>query len=349
MIRNVILLSASLVLGCAQQPPISNADLRQASAANGLEAAIRTATGSASGPMWIGYAVPAIPGDHNTCCWNDNGRGCGLEGQRRVDASVATPGPVRLEGPSHVVILMRFEQGSAEKLRVFSPDCPLDAGGLPFYWLSAVKPAESISALTAWAARQQQINIRDKRSDAAVHAIAMHAGPEAQAALVKFASASESEQMRRSALFWLANSRGRQGFEIVSKAVRDDPSEKVREHAIFALTQSREPEAIPTIIRVAKEDKAPSVRSQALFWLSQKASKQSSAAINEAIERDPDTEVKKKAVFALSQLPKDEGVPRLIQVARTHSNPVVRKQAMFWLGQSRDPRAIEFFEQVLVK
>jgi hypothetical protein len=27
----------------------------------------------------------------------------------------------------------------------------------------------------------------------------------------------------------------------------------------------------------------------------------------------------------------------------------VRKQAMFWLGQSRDPRALDFFAQVLAK
>jgi HEAT repeat protein len=57
--------------------------------------------------------------------------------------------------------------------------------------------------------------------------------------------------------------------------------------------------------------------------------------------------VKKKAVFALSQLPKSEGVPLLIQVARTNANPAVRKQAMFWLGQSRDPRALDYFAEVL--
>ena len=70
-------------------------------------------------------------------------------------------------------------------------------------------------------------------------------------------------------------------------------------------------------------------------------------AITGAIENDPDTEVKKKAVFALSQMPKDEGVPKLIEVAKTNHNPEVRKQAMFWLGQSNDPRALDFFEQVL--
>jgi hypothetical protein len=46
-------------------------------------------------------------------------------------------------------------------------------------------------------------------------------------------------------------------------------------------------------------------------------------------------------------LPKDQGVPLLIEIAQNNRNREVRKQAMFWLGQSRDPRAISFFEQVL--
>ena len=54
-------------------------------------------------------------------------------------------------------------------------------------------------------------------------------------------------------------------------------------------------------------------------------------------------------MFALSQLPTDDGVPRLIDVARTNRNPAVRKQAIFWLGQSRDPRALAFFEEVLAR
>jgi len=73
------------------------------------------------------------------------------------------------------------------------------------------------------------------------------------------------------------------------------------------------------------------------------------ATITGAIDTDPDTEVKKKAVFALSQMPKDEGVPKLIDVARNNRNAEVRRQAMFWLGQSGDPRALRFFEDVLRK
>jgi len=103
------------------------------------------------------------------------------------------------------------------------------------------------------------------------------------------------------------------------------------------------------LIATARNDAEPRLRGEALFWLAQKAGEKASATIVDRIDQDPDTEVKKKAVFALSQLPKDEGVPLLIKVARTNTNPEVRKQAMFWLGQSKDPRATDFFAEVLGK
>ena len=38
---------------------------------------------------------------------------------------------------------------------------------------------------------------------------------------------------------------------------------------------------------------------------------------------------------------------QLSAIAKTNTNGVVCKQAMFWLGQSHDPRALAFFEEVL--
>jgi len=46
-------------------------------------------------------------------------------------------------------------------------------------------------------------------------------------------------------------------------------------------------------------------------------------------------------------MPNGEGIPLLIQLAKTSHNAEVRKQAMSSLGQSRDQRAIAFFEDVL--
>ena len=38
----------------------------------------------------------------------------------------------------------------------------------------------------------------------------------------------------------------------------------------------------------------------------------------------------------------------LIKYAKTHKDPVVRKEAIFWLGESKDPRALDFLEQVVL-
>ncbi len=119
------------------------------------------------------------------------------------------------------------------------------------------------------------------------------------------------------------------------------------DEVLTALSLHEAPEAVPALDAVAKGDPSGEARGQALFWLAQRAGSVARAAITRAIEEDPETEVKRQAVFALSEMPPDEGVPLLIGLARRHKNPAVREQAFFWLGESEDPRALAFFEEVL--
>ena len=332
---------ASALSLLAQQPRISNAQLETRPLTGGLEAAFQAILKAQASPAWVGYAEPIIRGDRQSCCWNDGG-GCSLErhsGDRGV--TVAEPQTVKLEGPTHLVVLLRVENHQIGKIHTFTPECDLDAGGLPLIWLTGVAAPESIRFLLS-AAKS------DTGSDAAVAAIALHANSAADQALEELAAPNQPEKLRRQAIFWLGNSRGRRGFEVISRIVREDPSDKIREHAVFALTQSKEPEAMSTVVAVAHNDSSARVRSQALFWLAQRAGQKiAESSIRDAIANDPETEVKKRAVFALTQMPNGEGVPLLIQVARVNPNPEVRKQAVFWLGQSKDTRALAFIEDVL--
>jgi hypothetical protein len=109
--------------------------------------------------------------------------------------------------------------------------------------------------------------------------------------------------------------------------------------------------AWPRLLQIGKNSSIRSnVRKQAIFWLSQEASAEATRGLTELAESDDgEREVRKQAVFALSQLRNNAGVPTMIRLARTDKDPVIRKQAIFWLGQSGDPRAIEFFEEVLTK
>ncbi len=291
MRRTLLTAAAALPLlmpasALAQTPRVTNGRVVQQAAAAGLASIVRTIGASQTEPVWIGYTAPARAGDFEMCCGENGYWGsCGLEPRNGTtyQRNTSGGGTARLEAPQSVMVLLRLEEKNVQKIRTFSPDCELDAGGRTIYWLDTVKGADSVSFLSSFVSDEGTRN--DRLSSSALAAIAMHGDASSVPALIKFA--------------------------------RQDPSSKVR--------------------------------GDALFWLAQRAGEKAAGEITAAIEQDPDTQVKRRAVFALSQLPKDEGVPLLIQTARTNKNPVVRKQAMFWLGQSKDPRALAFFEEILGK
>jgi len=337
--KTLILFAAASVL-CAQTPPaLSNAHLETRAFSGDLDSQLR-----GSSPAWFGYQVKTVHKDEN-CCWSDSNRGCYLEGDSGHRIEIHSDRPVQLEGSDAAAVLFRVANNHIEKVQLFSMACPLDAGGLPFVWLTGVPAEASLTELHKLA----DSNETERLVDSSVFAIAQHDQPEADNILNQLAAPDKPEKVREKVSFWLGASRGAAGVKTLRQMLKNDPSTSVRDKVVFALSIGKQPEGIETLIEAAKSDPSPHVRSQAIFWLAQKAGKQAQAAIVNAIQNDPDTEVKKKAVFALSQLPKDDGVPKLIEVARTQRNPEVRKQAFFWLGQSGDPRALAFIEQVLSK
>jgi hypothetical protein len=277
-----------IALPCAAQPRLTNARVTERAVAGGLDATVRQIVDAATEPAWIAWAAPVADGRSNMCCfsgdWNGGmtrGGQCRLEpGSGTTIMTRDTERATRLELPDTFFVFVRVENREIERVRMFSEDCGVDAGGRPVTWLTGVAPAESVALLASVAGNAAAAN---RAMKGAVSALAQHGGPE----------------------------------------------------------------AIQPLIRLARQAPDTKVRGEALFWLSQRAGARAAAAITEAIEHDPETEVKKRAVFALSQLPADDGVPKLIEVARTHRNLAVKKQAMFWLGQSKDPRALAFFEEIL--
>jgi hypothetical protein len=362
-----ILTAAISATGPAAQPAgLRNARITVRSAAPaGLSRQV-AALAASSAPRWIGWAAPVADRRERMCCADDAGGCCDSEklpgwGRCRLDleGSFATRRDENrtgaLEDPAAFLLLARTERGRVVRLRFFSFDCSIDAGGMPVVWLEDVRPEESLAWLESLIGRSEAAPEGDEADDerlpgdTAVAAIARHAGQAADAALERLAAPAERLAIREKAAFWLAAERGHRGCLFLEKTVPSDSGEAFRENGTFALSLCREREADAALLAMARRDPAARVREQALFWLAQKAGEKAAAAIDDAIRNDPDTEVKKHAVFALTQLPDGQAVPELIRVARTNRNPEVRERALFWLGQSSDPRALDFIEEVLAK
>ena len=314
------LMAAALPLA-AQPKLLIDAKVDTHSAAAGLEREFRTLLTAQPQPAWIGYTVPAAGGGQ---------LGCEL-----------VSGVIHLEPPSHVVVLYRVEANAVSRIRALSPDCEIDAGGDPVHWLTDVQPAESVALLVTFGPQ------RDVRNDGVLKAIALHAGPAADAALEKLVAPDQPESLRQRTVPWFGSARGRRGFEVLKNLIANDPSEAVRERAISALAVSKEPEAADLLGSTARSDRNPRLRAQAIAALGRNSGPKTVAVIREVIEKDPDAQVRRRAVSALHALPDGEGIPLLIEVVKTTQNADVRKQAMSSLGQSRDPRALAYFEDVL--
>lgn len=325
--KTVLLAIIAAATLCAQQPQIENARLETRQSTGSLASQIKS---FGAGPFWTGWSEPIISGQHNDMCrWGD------------TSGDGHAPGtPVRLEGSTALVVLVRVEGSQVDRIRISSPDCSLDAGGLPFYWLNTVPADESVNWLKS--------EIGPNQIENAILAISLHSGPAADRALDDLTASTQPERVRDRVSFWLGTNRGARGVDMLKRMLANDPSSRVREQVVFALSVSRDPSGMAALLDAAKNNKDPQVRSKALFWLAQKASnKQARDVISNAVANDPDVKVKEQAVFALKQMPEDQGIPLLIDVAKNNPDPAVRKKAMFWLGQSKDPRALDYFTQIL--
>ncbi len=345
----VCLLAAASAPAIAQ-PHLVNGSVTTRASGGSLGADLSAIAAREGGVLWVGYGVPANKAGQDVCCHEYRGNapvseGCRLErGADHAGRAGTDAGKARLEPSTELAVFVRFEGGVFSRAAAFSQDCEIDAGGTRVIWLNGVKPADSLAWLTD-RARKETGDTRGR--DGVIMAVAFHADGGADRALEDLALSGPSRKVQQSAVFWMGAARGAAGFGGLKRALAQVTDVKLREQVVFAVSVSKEAGALDLLLDVARNDRQPQVRGQALFWLGQKAGARVADTIVGALQNDPDIEVKKRAVFALSQLPKDEGIPKLIEIARTNKNPEVRKQAMFWLGQSKDPRALTFFEGIL--
>jgi hypothetical protein len=102
----------------------------------------------------------------------------------------------------------------------------------------------------------------------------------------------------------------------------------------------------PEIGRIIRDDNATlQSRKQALFWLGKTtASTQDLVALDGSLKSFA---LREQYTFVLSQRRDDTALNKLMDIALHDSDIETRKRALFWIGQSHDPRALQFFKDIL--
>jgi len=230
-------------------------------------------------------------------------------------------------------------------LRVAREDPDAEVRGQAVFWLSEVDDERAVDALEQILLESRDPQLREK----ALFALSESDSERAEQILRRYAlDASQPDDIREKALFWLAERQGGGDVAFLSELFGRVDSESLRERVLFAAGESEDPEAADWLLGVAADASEPmELRKKALFWAGESEIEGVDARLIGLYDRVGEPELKDQLLFVYSELDTPVAIDKLFQVARTENDPELRKKALFWLGESDDPRVPGFLEELI--
>jgi hypothetical protein len=224
-----------------------------------------------AGPAWFGYAITVQFGVGARCndCRLTSDDGFSLTRRDKDDL-----GP----SESRLLLFVRLRDHQVDRMRLFSPDCKVDANGQSVYWIDNVNATESIAFLNRVVDRGTE-----RGRNGALLALSLHAG--ATDTLINIARNNPSPEVRGKALFWLSQQAGEKAASALRDAVENDPEEEVKSKAVFGISQLPDDQSVPMLIDLLKHHRSRQVRKKAAFWLGQKKDPRALQAIEDILRQ----------------------------------------------------------------
>jgi HEAT repeat protein len=190
-------------------------------------------------------------------------------------------------------------------------------------------------------------NIDVKRS--ALRSLAETKNPRAHARVLEIARTDPNVELRKTAIRALSE-RGEAAVDDLLKLFDSEQSTDVRRTVLQSLSEIKSTRVEDKLFEVARSNETLDVRRQAIRLLGERVTRRSFEFLSQTAQStDGNGEVQVQAVRSIAERRSEESVPLLIKIAKTHPNQLVRKQAIRSLGETGDPRAIDFFREVLSK
>ena len=187
----------------------------------------------------------------------------------------------------------------------------------------------------------------------AIYALSRSSNAKARQKLLEVARSSSSEDARLQAIQWLDDRADESFIDELVKLYQSDKSLKVRKQILFSLSQIASdgtrflaPMAVGGVGQKVLTTSPAEWRasdSEARSKSREKAAK----ALLQMYDSESDEAMKSQFLFAFSQSKSKEALQKLIQVAKNDSSIKMRTRAVSYLGQSRDPEAVKFLEELL--
>jgi HEAT repeat protein len=238
----------------------------------------------------------------------------------------------------------RTEQTADILMSVARSDPDQEVREQAVFWLSQVPGDRAITLLDEILKGNSNVELKEK----ALFALSQKREERAQAMLRDFAGReNENPDLREKAIFWLGQQRVPGNTEFLRSLYGRLTNQELKEKILFSLSQQRGAGNDRWLMDIAVNPREPQeLRKKALFWAGQTGVP--SSEFSSLYDRMADQELKDQIIFVFSQRGRDAAaMDKLFAIARTDRDPELRKKAIFWLGQSRDPRAQKFLEDLI--
>ena len=215
------------------------------------------------------------------------------------------------------------------------------------FWLGQVHSDRAIALLEDVLKNSTDKEIKDK----AIFALSQQPSPRAAKTLRDFAeNEREDMELREQTIFWLGQKHSEENATYLKGLYTRVKTDALKDKIIFSLSQQRGFGNGEWIMNIALDPKESiEMRKQALFWAGQNggATTESFVAL---YDKMTDPEIKEQLIFVFSQRGRDpKAIDKLMAIAKNDKDKELRGKAVFWLGQSRDPRAIKYLEELISK
>ncbi len=160
---------------------------------------------------------------------------------------------------------------------------------------------------------------------------------------------SEEDDLAVAALNALMQMDAERAIPVLKKVLerRDAASVEVRRRAVFIVAQQDSDESGRILLDAARNDPDAEVRANAVFWLSQVEGEDAVIALDSILQFSTDRKVQEKAVFALSQHESERSDQALRSYVQRDDVPEdLRHNAIFWIGQTDSEENMEFLRQL---
>jgi HEAT repeat protein len=172
--------------------------------------------------------------------------------------------------------------------------------------------------------------------------------------LMQIAKGDPSIELRQSAIHWVGE---RSGAEVVISLYDSQTNPEVKQSLLHSLAQKQSDAAIKKLGDVARTDPSTELRQTAIHLIAQRRGGEGVDTLIQLYDGEKNAEIKVSILHSLGQQaarpaapepsPQKRALHKLFDVAKKDPSVELRTQAVHAIGQSKDPEAVKFIEDLL--